>query len=207
MLLSLLQFANLLPFNRDNRKLRRLLPRNPRQIVGSFRPILPIYIIAIYGFNITIIAAIFVSLFHRTLGVRRGTFLAGLGIALYTVLVGADVAVVRAAIMGGITLPARILGRRTHGFAALSAAAIVMTVFNPEVLWDVGFQLSFATAPGLILNSPPLEAWLKRIYVLHTDSPGHHPPPNNLLFSTHPPLLPPDQSHHPTGPAATHYHG
>jgi competence protein ComEC len=121
------------------------------------------HIIAISGFNITIIAAIFVSLLRRLLGVRWGILLAGLGIAFYTILVGAEAAVVRAAIMGGLTLLARILGRRTHGFAALSAAAILMTAINPQVLWDVGFQLSFAATLGLILYSPPLEAWFIQV--------------------------------------------
>jgi competence protein ComEC len=121
------------------------------------------HIIAISGFNITIIAAIFMSLFRRLVGIRWGILLAGVGIAFYTILVGAEAAVVRAAIMGGLTLLARILGRRTHGFAALSAAAILMTAINPQVLWDVGFQLSFAATLGLILYSPPLEAWFIRV--------------------------------------------
>jgi len=59
--------------------------------------------------------------------------------------------VVRAAIMGGLTLVARQLGRQTHGLASLSAAAIGMTAINPLVLWDVGFQLSFAATLGLVL--------------------------------------------------------
>jgi competence protein ComEC len=121
------------------------------------------HIIAISGFNITIIAAIFVSLFRRLFGVRWGILLAGVGIAFYTILVGADAAVVRAAIMGGLTLLARILGRRTHGLAALSASAILMTALNPYILWDVGFQLSFAATLGLILYSPSLEAWFIRV--------------------------------------------
>jgi competence protein ComEC len=104
-----------------------------------------------------------VSLFRRLLGLRWGILLAGIGIAFYTILVGAEAAVVRAAIMGGLTLLARVLGRRTHGFAALSAAAILMTAIYPQVLWDVGFQLSFAATLGLILYSPPLEAWFIRV--------------------------------------------
>jgi len=134
----------------------------PPDVQQDFNDTGTTHIIAISGFNITIIAAIFISLFHRMVGMRRGIFLAGLGIAFYTILVGADAAVVRAAFMGGITLLARILGRRTHGFAALSAAAILMTAINPYVLWDVGFQLSFAATLGLILYSPPLEAFFIR---------------------------------------------
>ena len=70
-------------------------------------------IIVFSGINITIIAALLISLFGRWLGARRGAIVAALAIAVYTVLVGADAAVVRAAIMGGLALLARRLGRHT----------------------------------------------------------------------------------------------
>jgi competence protein ComEC len=56
------------------------------------------HIIAISGFNISIIAGIFFAFFSKFLGDRRGAILAILGIALYTFIVGADAAVVRAAV-------------------------------------------------------------------------------------------------------------
>jgi competence protein ComEC len=117
------------------------------------------HIIAISGFNITIIAAIFTSLFGRWLGFRRGGIAAGLAIAIYTVLVGADAAVVRAAIMGGLALFAHQLGRQSHGLASMSAAAFVMTLVNPNILMDIGFQLSFAATLGLVLYASPLHTW------------------------------------------------
>jgi competence protein ComEC len=117
------------------------------------------HIIAISGFNITIIAAIFTSFFNRWLGARRGAIAAGIAIAVYTILVGADAAVVRAAFMGGLSLLALRLGRQTDGLASLAAAAIAMTALNPLVLWDVGFQLSFAATLGLILYAEPLHNW------------------------------------------------
>ena len=60
--------------------------------------------------------------------------------------------------MGGLTLLTRQLGRQTHGMASLSAAAIAMTIVNPLILWDVGFQLSFATTLSLILYADPLSS-------------------------------------------------
>ncbi len=120
------------------------------------------HIIAISGFNITIISALFISLFGRWLGVRRGAVAAGSAIAVYTVLVGADAAVVRAAIMGGFVLLANRIGRQTHGMASLGGALIVMSVINPSVLWDVGFQLSFAATLGLILYAETLQDWFVR---------------------------------------------
>jgi len=128
------------------------------EVRQSFNQTGTTHIIAISGFNITIVAALFISLFGRYFGARKGALVAGIAIALYTILVGADAAVVRAAIMGGLTLLARQLGRQTHGMASLSAAAIAMTIVNPLILWDVGFQLSFAASLGLILYAEPLNS-------------------------------------------------
>ncbi len=121
------------------------------------------HIIAISGFNITILAALVISLTSRTLGMRRGAIVAAIIIAFYTILVGADASVVRAAIMGGLVLFARFLGRLTLALASLSAAAIVMTLANPYVLWDVGFQLSFAATLGLVLYAEPMKDWFVKI--------------------------------------------
>jgi competence protein ComEC len=86
---------------------------------------------------------------------------AGGAILIYTILVGADAAVVRAAVMGGLALTARHLGRQTDGLASLSAAAIVMTAVKPLTLWDIGFQLSFAATLGLLLYAEPLKSWFE----------------------------------------------
>jgi competence protein ComEC len=84
-------------------------------------------------------------------------------IALYTVLVGADAAVVRAAIMGSLTLLAIIAGRQTYALASLAAAALLMTLWNPLLLWDVGFELSFAASLGLVLLVRPWEEGVRAL--------------------------------------------
>ena len=114
------------------------------------------HIIAISGFNISIIAGLFLALFSRWLGARRGAWVAGGGIALYTLLVGADAAVVRAAIMGILALVALQTGRQSFALNTLGFSAAVMALVNPLVLWDIGFQLSFTATLGLVLYSEPL---------------------------------------------------
>jgi competence protein ComEC len=114
------------------------------------------HIIAISGFNITIMAGLAIAVFGRWFGRTRGLLLAGILILLYTIFVGGDAPVVRAAIMGVLALMARFLGRRTHGLTSLVAAATIMTGLDPQVLLDVGFQLSFLATLGLILYAEPL---------------------------------------------------
>ena len=126
-----------------------------KDLQNAFKNTGTAHIIAISGFNIAIIAGIFFSMFKTIFGERLGAVFAILAIAFYTFLVGADAAVVRAALMGSISLLARQLGRRNTGLNALAIVAFVMAIINPLVLWDVGFQLSFFATLGLILYAEP----------------------------------------------------
>jgi len=127
----------------------------PQDVQEAFRLTGTSHIIVISGFNITIIAALFTLLFCRLLGKRRGAVVAAVGIILYTLLVGANAAVVRAAILGILTLLGLQLGRRQVGLNSLVFVAAVMAIITPTVLWDVSFQLSFAATLGIMLYAEP----------------------------------------------------
>ncbi len=127
----------------------------PRDVAQAFRDTGTAHIIAISGFNITILAGLFSKVFSRLLGRWRGALVAGIGIAAYTLLVGAGASVVRAAIMGGLSLFARQVGRRQDGLNSLGFTAAAMAFHDPFVLWDVSFQLSFAATLGLVLYGTP----------------------------------------------------
>lgn len=135
----------------------------PKDLEDSFSATGTSHIVAISGFNISILAGIFAAFGKRLFGARRGAVVAILGIAAYTLLAGAGASVVRAAIMGGLALVAQRIGRRALGLNTLAAAVIVMTLINPLTLWDVGFQLSAAATLGLVLYAEPFEAALKSL--------------------------------------------
>ncbi len=128
----------------------------------AFRETGTTHIIAISGFNITIVAGLFSRLFSRILNRRQGALAAVIGIAFYTLLVGADAAVVRAAVMGGLSIFAGQIGRRQHGLNAAALASLVMVLFNPQLPWDLSFQLSLSATLGLILYADPLANWFLR---------------------------------------------
>lgn len=121
------------------------------------------HIIAISGFNISIIAGLFFLFFSRIFGQRRGTVFAILGIIFYTALVGASAAVVRAAIMGILSLFARQVGRRQMALNTLLAVAMLMCLWNPLYVWDVGFQLSFFATLGIILYAEPFSQFTANV--------------------------------------------
>jgi competence protein ComEC len=134
----------------------------PADLMDDFSATGTTHIIAISGFNMTIVSAIFAGLAQRLFDKRRAVWVAMAGVAIYTVFVGASAAVVRAALMGIIYLWACYLGRGTYAPASIAAAAFGMTLWDPDVLWDVGFMLSFAATAGLVLYTEPLTRGFER---------------------------------------------
>lgn len=134
-----------------------------KELQNAFKNTGTAHIIAISGFNMAIIAGVFFSLFKNLFGERWGAVIAAVGILFYTLMVGAEAAVMRAALMGIISLAARQLGRRNMGMNALGAVALFMALYNPLVLWDVGFQLSFFATLGLILYAEPFSLFVSNI--------------------------------------------
>ncbi len=138
----------------------------PDDVMRAFNRTSTSHVIAISGFNIAILSALFVLSFRRLLGAKRGAWVAVLAIGAYTLLVGASPSVVRAAWMAGLAMLARWLGRTAEALLTLMASAMLMTLIHPAVLFDVGFQLSFAATLGLILYAAPLQAravaWLSQ---------------------------------------------
>jgi competence protein ComEC len=129
----------------------------PRDLYEAFNLTGSSHIIVISGSNIALIAGLLLVLGQKTVGQRYAPPLALLGIGLYTLLVGADAAVSRAALMGGRWLLAVWVGRPGFALNALFFSGLVLTALNPLILWDVGFQLSFMATLGLIVLVPPLE--------------------------------------------------
>jgi len=135
----------------------------PADLMEDFAATGTTHIIAISGFNITIISGIFAGLAERLFDERRAVWVAIVGVVVYTIFVGASAAVVRAALMGILYLWGRHLRRGTFAPVSLAAAAIGMTAWNPYTLWDVGFLLSFAATIGLVLYAEPLERAFERM--------------------------------------------
>ncbi|MBU0496141.1 MAG: ComEC family competence protein [Chloroflexi bacterium] len=130
----------------------------PPDLMADFSTTGTSHIVAISGFNIAIISCVFASFAQRLVGKRWSWVFALAGVALFTLMVGASAAVVRAAVMGCLTILAGYVGRRSDAWAALAAAGLVMAALDPWVLWDLGFQLSFLATLGLMVLSPPLVA-------------------------------------------------
>lgn len=119
------------------------------------------HIIALSGYNITIIAVALMALFNFFMVRRQISFWLSVGvIVLFVLATGAAASAVRAAVMGILVLLAQQVGRLYQIRNALVLAGAIMVYLNPRVLvWDLGFQLSFAATLGLIYILPILQRW------------------------------------------------
>lgn len=116
-----------------------------------------IHIIALSGYNITIVAEWFMKLFSslpQNLGMGAGIF----AILLFILMTGASSTAIRAGIMASLALVARATGRTNDVGRILVLTAVLMILFNPFLLvFDVSFQLSFIATVAVIFLSPKIE--------------------------------------------------
>ncbi len=135
----------------------------PPEISSSFNQTGTTHIIAISGSNITIVAGLLFVIFGRLRDQRLSALMMLIGLVIYTFFVGASASVVRAAIMGGLTIIAARLGRQNDGLTALAFAVWLQTLINPLVITDVGLILSAGATLGLILFTEPLTTLAERV--------------------------------------------
>ncbi|HUS82038.1 MAG TPA: ComEC/Rec2 family competence protein, partial [Dehalococcoidia bacterium] len=115
------------------------------------------HIIALSGYNVTLLAGLVIGALAWLIGRRRAALLALAAIAFYVLLTGASPSLVRAAIMGALYLTATLLGRPNSGLVSLLIAAAVMAGLQPDVVHDISFQLSFAAVAGLMVLVPLMQ--------------------------------------------------
>ena len=129
----------------------------PEHLMDVFNTTGLTHIIAISGYNITIIIAMIAGmLFWLPLKIRF--FPAVVAIAIFTLFVGASAAVVRASIMGILGLLALQTGRQSEVRLTILWTLFLMLLWNPKELWyDAGFQLSFLAVLGLTEIAPHLD--------------------------------------------------
>ncbi len=113
------------------------------------------HLVALSGYNISVIAK-GVAFFFALVFSRSATFFISLiFIFLFVIMTGAEASVTRAGFMGAIALLANQTGRVYSFKNAAVIAALFMLLENPKILvFDLGFQLSFAALLGIVYLEP-----------------------------------------------------
>ena len=75
-------------------------------------------------------------------------------VVIYSLMTGLGASVVRATFMMLFVLIGKLIDRDSHSISLLSFVALLMLLYNPMYIADVGFQLSFIVTFGILLMSP-----------------------------------------------------
>ncbi len=115
------------------------------------------HILAASGMNVTLIFGIW-FFFARNLRFNyRFSIITGILLILfYTLMTGFGPPIIRAALMLTLILIGKLLDRAASTLSLLFMVAFLMLLYNPLMLVDIGFQLSFIVTFALILTSPLL---------------------------------------------------
>lgn len=133
---------------------KRAIPDN---LMEAFNRTGTTHIVVISGYNISIIISAIMGLTRKRFR-KLAMIVSIIGIFLFTIMVGAEAPVVRAALTALLVVWAAKVGRKSEAFIALILTALLMILINPMILrFDLGFQFSFLAVAGLIWLSPILK--------------------------------------------------
>ncbi|EID45370.1 DNA internalization-related competence protein ComEC/Rec2 [Parageobacillus thermoglucosidasius] len=118
-----------------------------------------IHLLAISGSHVTLLIGAAFSILIRFMTKETATLILLIVLPIYIVLTGASPSVIRASLTAMLFLGANYRKMMLSPLDALSVALIVMLLFDPYLLWDVGFQLSFIVSFALILSSPMIMSY------------------------------------------------
>jgi competence protein ComEC len=125
------------------------------EVVANFAATGIIHILSVSGTHIVLVAAVILWLGTR-LKIRYAitAIAAAFAIVFYAVFAGLTSPVVRSAVMGLVALAAVGLGREKDAPGALALSALGMLIYQPGLIYDISFQLSFGATAGLIFLYP-----------------------------------------------------
>ncbi|MCU0395880.1 MAG: ComEC family competence protein, partial [Chitinophagaceae bacterium] len=123
-----------------------------------------VHVIAISGMHLGMIYGLLLVLLQPLGRLPQGRLIQLLvmlaAIWCFTLLTGAGPSIARAAIMFTCMSIGHFMFRQTSIYNTLAAAALLLVLHQPFVLWDAGFQLSFAAVLSIALFYQPIrQSW------------------------------------------------
>lgn len=117
-----------------------------------------VHILCVSGLHVGVVFLIADSVFFflrkRKKAVWLRPLLIILVIWLYATITGLAPSVMRASLMFSLITVGKSLNRHSHTYNTLAASAFILLIINPGMLYDLGFQLSYAAVAGIVTFQP-----------------------------------------------------
>jgi len=126
-----------------------------KELLNAYTNTGVVHIIAISGLHLGLIFLL-MDLIIRTIAGRKKAALAGLIISLpllwiFAILTGSSASVIRSAIMFSLIIIGKTIGKKSSGMNSLLGSAFMLLLWNPDIRFDLGFQLSYAAVASILL--------------------------------------------------------
>lgn len=142
-----------------------------RDTKKSFSEAGVMHVLAVSGLHVGILVGVLLLLVKPLRLNKRPKKIYLIGVLLviwiYAMLTGMAPSVMRASVMFSLLTFGQLRDSRPSIFNILAFSAILMLVFDPDVIFEVGFQLSYLAVAGIVLIQPLIaRLWLPRTVVL-----------------------------------------
>lgn len=122
-----------------------------------FRQAGTFHVLVISGLHISFIGGLMLLVMRRVTKRRGWQFaVSTMFLWAYTVMVGAEASVVRAALMFTMIALGAVVSRRARPLNALGCAALILLIWRPGDLFDASFQLTFLSVLLIVVVAWPL---------------------------------------------------
>ena len=115
------------------------------------------HILAISGLHISFIGMFLYSLLRRRFKFGISASVSIVIVVGFSIMSGMGIATIRATVMFGLRLMGEVLGRTYDNLTAISMAGILLMLWNPFVIFNSGFQMSFAAIISIVLVLPVIQ--------------------------------------------------
>ena len=138
----------------------------PQEVLTAYINTGSMHVLSVSGLHVGVVA-IMLELLLKKISTRRRWWRVTKPIVLiffiwvFSIFTGASAAVLRAAVMFSFLILGRSLRREVNIYNILAISAFVLLCYNPFLLMDVGFQLSYMALVGIVYFQPKIyRMWL-----------------------------------------------
>ncbi|MBK7143390.1 MAG: ComEC family competence protein [bacterium] len=127
----------------------------PVEIYQMFRDSGTLHLMAVSGSNVAVVLGFFIlALTPFSFGRKARAIILLTVVVLFATLSYGEPSVMRASVMAALVIVAGLIERRINLNNIIALSMLLILLVDPPELFDVGFQLSFVTAWGLIFVVP-----------------------------------------------------
>lgn len=134
-----------------------------KDLLQAYSNIGVVHLIAISGMHLGLIYFFLIWIFTRIPGIKKSKVLRVIltlfCLWFFSLLTGAPGSVLRCAVMFSFIATGTLFNKQNSVYNSMSISALVLLCYDPFLLWDVGFQLSYLAVLGIVTTQKYIYFW------------------------------------------------